>query len=59
MKETFKKILFALFATTMVIGFASCSDDDDNGKSFLNRNKKDCVCYVSFDEERQDISVSV
>lgn len=27
--KTFKKILFALFATTMVIGFTSCSDDDD------------------------------
>lgn len=27
--KTLKKILVALFATTMVIGFSSCTDDDD------------------------------
>ena len=28
--KTLKKILVALFATTMVIGFSSCTDDDDS-----------------------------
>lgn len=57
--KTFKKILFALFATTMVVSFASCSDDDDDGKSFLNRNNKDCVCYVSLDGGEWSDPVSV